>query len=156
MAAQVHPEKQAFTGTVPSKDGPEDEEAPSAPQQSTSMLSGLTAEQIELKTSKKRQKIAVAVMFAFIFIDCIGGVLFAPAMGALCQLAKGGPYATMANLLLLPSGALETEDMAGIVPPELVVLHEELEHLGGEHLPPRQSLCTLPAPGSRHVYEQYQ
>ena len=71
--------------------------------------------------------ICAGIMLAFAFIDLLGSVLFMPGLGALCQRAEGGPSASMGNALLLPSGALETEDMKGLVPAELVLLHKELD-----------------------------
>ena len=125
MSAQVHPhgpigkEGQNVTQKT-------DEESPEA-RQSTEQLSGLNADQIELKASKQTRMICAGIMLAFAFIDLLGSVLFMPGLGALCQRAEGGPSASMGNALLLPSGALETEDMKGLVPAELVLLHKELD-----------------------------
>ena len=118
MSAQVHPH---------GKEGQEtDEESPEQPQ-SSEKLSGLNAGQIELKASKQMRMICAGIMLAFSFVDLLGSVLFMPGLGALCQRAEGGPSASMGIALLLPSGALETEDMKGLVPPELVLLHKELD-----------------------------
>ena len=106
MSAQVHPH---------GKEGQEtDEESPEQPQ-SSEKLSGLNAGQIELKASKQMRMLCAGIMLAFSFVDLLGSVLFMPAVGALCQRAEGGPSASMGILLLLPSGALETEDMKGLV-----------------------------------------
>ena len=112
MGAQVHAE------TV-------DAEAPAAPQ--PVKLSGLTAAQIELKASKRTRTICALILLGFCFVDVLGSVLFMPTFGALCQRARGGPTMALGQMLLLPTGALETEELAALVPAELVLVHKELD-----------------------------
>ena len=102
-----------------------DEEAPTAAE--PSKLSGLSAKQVELKTSERSRTLAVLLMLAFAFVDCLGTVLFAPAGGALCQRAKGGPSEQLGNMLLLPTGALETDELKGLIPAEIILVHKELD-----------------------------
>ena len=119
MASQVHPE--GWTG----KEGQKDEEAP--PPSQESHLSGLTAAQIELKTSNRMRTISAVIMLLFCFVDLLGGILFMPTFGALCQRAKNGPTTALGQMLLYPTGALETEELAPFVSPELLLAHKELD-----------------------------
>ena len=112
MGAQVHAE------TV-------DAEAPAAPQ--PAKLSGLTAAQIELKVSNRTRTICAVILLGFGFVDMLGAVLFMPTFGALCARARGGPTSALGQLLLLPTGALETEELAPLVPAELLLAHKELD-----------------------------
>jgi MFS family permease len=121
MASQVHPDGR--TG----KEGLKDEEAP--PPSQESHLSGLTAAQIELKTSSRTRTISAAIMLSFCFFDLLGAILFMPTFGALAQRAKNGPTTALGQMLLYPTGALETEELAPFVSPELLLVHKELDAL---------------------------
>ena len=122
--AQVHP-ADASGGKGAAAASALDEEAPTAAE--PSKLSGLSAKQVELKTSERSRTLAVLLMLAFAFVDCLGTVLFAPAGGALCQRAQGGPSEQLGNMLLLPTGALETDELKGLIPAEIILVHKELD-----------------------------